>query len=45
MNPELTAEAKTQIEEYAEFEEIKNIPNLKKYTVIAVNDKLYVEEI
>ena len=38
-------EAKAQIQEYAEFEEIKNIPNLKKYTVIAVVDKLYVEKI
>ena len=38
-------EARKQIEEYAEFEEIKEIPNLHKYTVVAVNDKLYVEEI
>ena len=38
-------EAKKQIEEYAEFEEIKEIPNLNKYTVIAVNDKIYVEKI
>ena len=38
-------EAKNQIKEYAEFEEIKEIPNLHKYTVVAVNDKLYVEEV
>ena len=38
-------EAKAQIEEYAKFEEIKNIPNLRKYTVVAVVDKIYVEEI
>ena len=38
-------EAKKQIEEYGELEEIKEIPNLHKYTVVAVNDKLYVEEI
>ena len=38
-------EARKQIEEYATFEEIKDIPNLSKYTVVAVNDKIYVEEI
>ena len=38
-------EARKQIKEYAEFEEIKEIPNLHKYTVVAVNDKLYVEEV
>ena len=38
-------EARKQIEEYAGFEEIKNIPNLYKYTVVAVNDKVYVEEV
>ena len=38
-------EARKQIEEYGELEEIKAIPNLHKYTVVAVNDKLYVEEI
>ena len=37
-------EAKKQIEEYAEFEEIKAIEKLSKYTVVAVNDKLYVEK-
>ena len=38
-------EAKKQIEEYANFEEIKTIPNLKKYTVVVVVDRIYVEEI
>ena len=38
-------EAKEQITEYSEFEEIKQIENLKKYTIVAVNDKIYVEEI
>ena len=38
-------EARKQIEEYATFEEIKDIPNLSKYTVVAVNDKIYVEKI
>ena len=38
-------EARKQIQEYAEFEEIKEIPNLYKYTVVAVNDKIYVEEV
>ena len=38
-------EARKQIEEYSMFEEIKDIPNLSKYTVVAVNDKIYVEEI
>ena len=38
-------EARKQIEEYAEFEEIKMIKNLRKYTVVAVVDKIYVEEI
>ena len=41
----MQSEAKQQIEEYAEFEDIKNINNLRKYTVVAVNDKLYVEEV
>ena len=38
-------EAKIQIEEYASFEEIKQIEKLRKYTIVAVNDKLYAEEI
>ena len=38
-------EAKEQIKEYGEFEEIKKLKNIYKYTVVAVNDKIYVEEI
>ncbi len=38
-------EAKEQIKEYGEFEEIKELENIYKYTVVAVNDKIYVEEI
>ena len=38
-------EAREQIEEYATFEEIREIKNLNKYTVVAVNDKVYVEKV
>ena len=38
-------EARKQIKEYAEFDEIKSIPNLSTYTVVAVNDEIYVEKI
>ena len=38
-------EAREQIEEYAGFDDIKNIENLHKYTVVAVNDKIYIEKI
>jgi ABC-type transporter MlaC component len=38
-------EARKQIEEYANFEEIIDIEKLSSYTVVAVNDKLYVEKI
>ena len=38
-------EAKEQIKEYSEFEEIKLLQKLRKYTVVAVNDEIYVEEI
>jgi len=38
-------EAKQQILEYSQMEEIQAIPKLKKYTIVAVNDKIYVEEI
>ena len=37
--------AKKQIEEYGEFEEIKNISNLNKYTIVAINDELLIEEV
>jgi hypothetical protein len=42
---EIQKEAKEQIEEYMNFEEIKDIEKLSAYTIIAVNDKLYVEKI
>ena len=38
-------EAREQIKEYGEFEEIKELKNIYKYTVVAVNDKIYVEEV
>ena len=38
-------EAKEQIEEYANLEGIREIENLHKYTIVAVNDKIYVEKI
>jgi len=38
-------EAKAQIEEYANFEDIRDIEKLSKYTVVAVNNKIYVEKI
>jgi len=38
-------EAKEQIKRYAEFEEIKTIEGLRKYTVVVVVDKVYIEEI
>ena len=42
---DIQKEAKEQIKEYGEFEEIKELKNIYKYTVVAVNDKIYVEEI
>ena len=38
-------EGKKQIKEYGEFEEIRDLKNIYKYTVVAVNDEIYVEEI
>jgi len=38
-------EARKQIIEYSQMEEIASIPKLKKYTIVAVNDTVYVEEI
>ena len=38
-------EAREQIIKYSNTEEMKEIEKLKKYTVVAVVDKLYVEEI
>ena len=38
-------EAKEQIKRYSEFEDIKYIEGLNKYTVVAVNDEVYLEKI
>ena len=38
-------EAREQIKEYGEFEEIKELKNIHKYTVVAVNDNIYVEKV
>ncbi len=38
-------EARNQIKEYMKFEEIKDIQDLNCYTVVAVNDEIYVEKI
>ena len=38
-------QAREQIEEYSQFEEMQNIEKLNKYTVIAVVDDIYVEVI
>ena len=37
-------EARIQIERYANAEEMRNIKKLKKYIVVAINDKLYIQE-
>ncbi len=38
-------EAKKQIEEYVSCEDIKQIERLYKYTVVAINDNVYVERV
>ncbi len=38
-------EAKAQIERYANTEEMKDIEKMNKYTIVVINDKLYVEKI
>ena len=38
-------EAKEQILKYSNYDEIKDTEKLNKYTVVAVNDKVYVEKI
>ena len=38
-------EAREQIKEYGGFEEIKELKNIYKYTVVAVNDNIYVEKV
>ena len=37
--------AKKQILEYSNFDDIKDINGLHKYTIVAVNDNLFVDEI
>ena len=48
-NPELLnekqKEAKEQLEKYKNTEEIKMIPKLRSYSVVAIKDKLIVEEV
>ena len=38
-------EAREQIKKYKKTEEIQAIPKLRSYTVVAIKDKLVVEEI
>ena len=38
-------EAREQIEKYSEFEEIKEIEGLRKYTIVVAVDEIYVQEI
>ena len=38
-------EARDQIERYSNLEEVKSLKNIRKYTVVTVVDKLYIEEI
>ena len=38
-------EAREQIERYSNTEEMKSLKNLNKYTVVAVNDKVYIQKI
>ena len=38
-------EARKQLKKYSDKEEMKALENLKKYAIVAVNDKIYVEEI
>lgn len=37
--------ATKQIEEYSSYDQINNIEGLHKYIIVAVNDKLYVNEV
>ena len=38
-------EAREQIERYSEFDDIKDIEGLRKYTIVVARNELYVEEI
>ena len=42
---ELKEEAKKQIVKYSTYDDIKDIAGLHKYTIIAINDELYIDEI
>ena len=42
---ETIEKAKNQIKEYSEFEEIKNIERFRKYVIVCVNSKVYMEEV
>ena len=42
---EMQNKAKEQIEEYSQFEDIKCISKLNKYTIVAINDELYVQKV
>ncbi len=37
-------EAREQLEKYKKTEEIKIIPKLRSYSVVAIKDELYIEE-
>ena len=38
-------EAREQIERYSEFDDIKDIEGLRKYTIVVATNEIYVEEI
>ncbi len=38
-------EAREQIERYSQFDDIKDIEGLRKYTIVVATDEIYVEEI
>lgn len=42
---EVLSKTKEQIREYSEFEEVKNIDSLRKYVIVCVNSKVYMEEV
>ena len=45
MLKEKKKEAKEQLEDYCKLNRIKDIPNLRKYTIVAVVDKIHEDEI
>ena len=38
-------EAREQIERYSQFDDIKDIEGLRKYTIVVATNEIYVEEI